>query len=129
MQKNQQGFSLVELMVVILIIALLLAAAIPRYVGVRDRAYNSDAQQSIFNAARIAVAFYASERAYPTAQDLNDEAEGYDFIDSNEFPLYQKPPLVAVGADHYLRIRSQSGKGYRVSINKGIVGKTEEINL
>ena len=129
MQKNEPGFTLVELMVVILIIAILLLAAIPRYLGVRDRAYNSDAQQNLFNAGRVAVAFYSSQRAYPTALDLDNEEDSYDFVESNDFPIYQKPPLIAVGSDHYLRIRSQSGKGFRVSINKGIIGKTEEVEL
>lgn len=44
-RSGQGGFSLVELMVVLLIIAVLLGVAIPTYLGARDRAENRAAQE------------------------------------------------------------------------------------
>jgi prepilin-type N-terminal cleavage/methylation domain-containing protein len=49
---SQAGFSLVELMVVLLIIAILLAVAIPTYLSARDRAENRAAQTLLSNAAQ-----------------------------------------------------------------------------
>jgi type IV pilus assembly protein PilA len=47
--KEEDGFTLIELAVVILIIGILLAIAIPTFLGVRGRAQNKSAQSSLRN--------------------------------------------------------------------------------
>ena len=54
---DERGFTLVELMVVVLIIAILVAIAIPTFLGARDRA-NDRAAQSNLRFAFIAVRTY-----------------------------------------------------------------------
>lgn len=46
--KSKQGFSLIELLFVLVIIAIIASVAIPAYIGIRNRAYEA----SIFSAAR-----------------------------------------------------------------------------
>ena len=49
-RSNNSGFSLVELMVVVAIIGILAAIAIPQFAAYRQKAYNSAAQSDLKNA-------------------------------------------------------------------------------
>ena len=50
--KKQNGFTLVELMVVIVIVGVLSAVGLPAFNGVQDRAKSSAAKQESINAAK-----------------------------------------------------------------------------
>ena len=55
LQKDEEdGFTLIELMVVVLIIAILLAIAIPTFLGAQDRARDRGAQSDLRNAVTAA---------------------------------------------------------------------------
>ena len=59
MVGRDDGFTLIELMVVVLIIAILLAIAIPTFLGARDRANDRAAQSNLRNANTNALVYYA----------------------------------------------------------------------
>lgn len=52
--KNDEGFTLIELMVVVLIIAILIAIAIPTFLGAQDRARDRGAQSDLRNSLTAA---------------------------------------------------------------------------
>jgi len=54
MDKDEQGFTLIELMVVVLIIAILIAIAIPTFLGAQNRARDRGAQSNLRNALTAA---------------------------------------------------------------------------
>ncbi len=54
LQKDENGFTLIELMVVVLIIAILIAIAIPTFLGAQDRARDRGAQSDLRNAITAA---------------------------------------------------------------------------
>ena len=62
--NDETGFSLIELMIVLLIIAILLAVAIPTYLGARDRAENRAAQETLAHILTSAQSDYASQGAF-----------------------------------------------------------------
>ena len=61
---NDDGFTLVELMVVVLIIAILVAIAIPTFLGARTSAQDRAAQSDLRNALTAEKVFYVDNEAY-----------------------------------------------------------------
>lgn len=62
---DHSGFTLVELMVVIAIIGILAAIAIPQFTSYRQKSYNSAAQSDLRNVETILAAYYADYQQYP----------------------------------------------------------------
>ncbi len=61
---NEEGFTLVELMVVVLIIAILVAIAIPTFLGARTSAQDRAAQSNLRNGLTAAKVFYVDNEDY-----------------------------------------------------------------
>ena len=60
----ERGFTLIELMIVIAIIGILAAIAIPQFSAYRTRSYNSSAQADLRNAATAQEAYFIDELTY-----------------------------------------------------------------
>src|SRR5919198_148669 len=70
---REDGFTLIELMVVVLIIAILIAIAIPTFLGARSRAQDRQAQSNIRNALLAEKTYYTDKQAYTsTSASLAD---------------------------------------------------------
>jgi len=63
MRKNE-GFTLIELMIVIAIIGILAAIAIPQFSAYRTRSYNAAAEADLRNAATAQEAYYVDNQTY-----------------------------------------------------------------
>ena len=63
-RDREEGFTLIELMVVVLIIAILIAIAIPTFLGARERAQDRAAQSSLRNALTAAKTAYTDNSDY-----------------------------------------------------------------
>ncbi len=61
-RRPQDGFTLVELMVVVLIMAILLAIAIPTYLGARHRAENRAAQTNLRTADSALITYFSNNQ-------------------------------------------------------------------
>ena len=63
-REDDEGFTLIELMVVVLIIAILIAIAIPTFLGARQRAQDRAAQSNVRNAFTAEKTFFTDGQAY-----------------------------------------------------------------
>ncbi|MGC8513362.1 MAG: type II secretion system protein, partial [Acidimicrobiales bacterium] len=69
-ERDDEGFTLIELMVVLLIIAILMAIAIPTFLGARNTANARAAQSNLTNALTAEQTYWTNNQAFtnsPTA--------------------------------------------------------------
>ena len=64
---HERGFTLMDLMVVTLIIGVLIAIAVPAFLGAKSRAQAKSAQSSLGNAATTSKVIYTDAASYLTA--------------------------------------------------------------
>ena len=64
--RDERGFTLVELMVVVMIIGVLVVIALPVFLGARTRAYDRAVQSDVRNAFAAEKAYYTDTLTYTT---------------------------------------------------------------
>jgi type IV pilus assembly protein PilA len=84
-RDDERGFTLIELMVVVLIIAILIAIAIPTFLGARERAQERSAQSNLRNGLTAAKTIYTDSEDYTAATPgdagtLEDAAPELTFV-------------------------------------------------
>jgi type IV pilus assembly protein PilA len=87
----EEGFTLIELMVVLLIIAILLAIAIPTFLGVTSSAHDRAAQSNLTNSLTESESQYQNAQNYsfaatggsPAQATLNSSAPEFTWVDGS----------------------------------------------
>ena len=67
--RSNKGFTLIELLIVVAIIGILAAIAIPQFSSYRAKAYNSAATADLKNMKTGMEAYMADRQEYPSAVD------------------------------------------------------------
>ncbi len=76
LKNRSKGFTIVELLIVIVVIAILATLVIVTFTGIQQRARNSQRQTDVNAVAQHLEAFYADNGYYPSLAQLQDP----DFI-------------------------------------------------
>ncbi|GAC1387688.1 MAG: hypothetical protein NVS1B7_0050 [Candidatus Saccharimonadales bacterium] len=72
LQRKQHGFTIVELLIVIVVIGILAALVITTFTGIQQKARNTKRQTDIKAQYGQVEAYYAQNGKYPTLANIND---------------------------------------------------------
>lgn len=111
---DDEGFTLIELMVVVLIIAILIAIAIPTFLGARRRAQDRQAQSNLRNGLTAEKTYYADPQGYTTSTtELGEIESNLDW--SSDDAAARGVQVLAIGggtgADQGVALKSLSKSG------------------
>ena len=118
--KNDRGFTLIELMIVVLIVAILVAIAIPTFLGQRKEAEDSAAKSDLRNALTTEKAIYAGGlQAFTDDLDLLSSIEPSLFNVTGASPAintFDPVVLTIDGAGQTLCIVARTPRGEYLAI-------------
>ena len=134
-KKNEGGFTLVELLIVIAVIAVLATIAIPVFLGQRQKAQDIACKSLVRNAASVIETGYVDARSFVTtvvgmrAADLKKLEPSMTFV---VLGAAATAPTAAASArtvnytgtatTYTIGARSVSGKTFGMVVNKGSTG-------
>ena len=83
-KSNEKGFTLIELLIVIAIIGILAAIAIPQFSQYKLRAYHSDAKANLHNIFLACKAYWADNGSSATCGLTEAKGASYGFVQSTK---------------------------------------------
>jgi type IV pilus assembly protein PilA len=110
--NNENGYTLLELMVVILILAILFSLAVVTYAGVINNGYDTEAKANLRHAVTAAQAYYTGKQATFTgmnAFELEQIAKGIVFRDGEVNTDNEVYISEVTSTSYILKCRSRSG--------------------
>ena len=111
--RKEKGFTLVELMIVIIILAILTGIAVPSYMVLRTRARTTAAKAEMKNIATALEMYMADNELYPVTDDYPDLLEA-------PVAYMGTVPVTDAWGDDYGYV-SAAGTTYALTCNGGTV--------
>jgi len=130
-ENFELGFTILELLLVLALLGILITVAIPRLVGINEKALQTEASNFLTTVKRGLEIYYTQNNAYPfdgvdltidinlgkyieNFDEVNDDWDiTYEFIDENNFTVVMSNKTGVVGDV----VLSKSSNGYKITAN------------
>jgi prepilin-type N-terminal cleavage/methylation domain-containing protein len=118
-QANEKGFTLIELMIVIAIIGILAAVAIPNFIAYRDKAYCSAAEKDANSIAATISSYFAipsnvswttTELEAPFTGGTSGDADGNDVVEFSALSGDNSATIVGPVDKIVIKVKDGSGR-------------------
>lgn len=133
-RREESGFTLVEVMVVVLIIGILLAIGVPTFLGARTRAQDRAAQTSLRTAQTTAMVIYTDDAEFvdATVAEMRRAEPEMTWLDGTTASADPNSVSISVDATglnwgaasmsdsgmcHFIRLRENGDTRYGISRN------------
>jgi type IV pilus assembly protein PilA len=116
--EGQKGFSLIELLIVILIIGVLAAIALPAFLGQRSKGQDSSAKSAARNLVSAVESFYVTSKTYIGA------GSDSDVTSSGVYGTGDGQADITATSDNGYTIIGQSASGNHFTVKKNSSGST-----
>lgn len=132
------GFTIVELLIVIVVIGILAAITIVAYNGVQTRAFNTRVQSDVKNVQKIVEAYNAINGTYPSTGSLStvygdSNCPGgtirSDWVPSVTEKLPQSQPNAGISGGRGCYLYSSDGQNYIISAWNAINGGPQNTTM
>ncbi|MCX5695115.1 MAG: prepilin-type N-terminal cleavage/methylation domain-containing protein [Candidatus Omnitrophica bacterium] len=125
MKKNRKGFTLIELIIVVVIVGILALVAIPRYFANIEKARKAEALSSMRSIREAIMGYYAANNAYPTANSFPITVN----IDGDDVMVVEQPSSTNFAYSYTSTVitAAHTGAGvctYTMNIASGSIGKS-----
>ena len=127
--RKQKGFTIVELLIVIVVIAILAAISVVAYNGIRNRAHDTAVMNDMANLRKkMEIRKIELEGRYPETQvelpDYKLSKSAYDTVNNNIYIVVNNTT-----GQYSIGLRSKSGKGFigtRSQVYEGVTVNGDE---